>query len=99
MLSNKISFANRAYALHVFKKNVDSELRVGISAGVRLGNAVVRNKVKRQVKMMVETIFDKKQAIDVVIIVRNGYMSLTYEQNQNELSRLYEKMTNKLRMV
>ena len=38
----------------------ESHARVGISVGKKLGNAVVRNKVKRQVRSMVDDIYDFK---------------------------------------
>lgn len=43
--------------------------------GKKLGNAVVRNKIKRQVRSMVDDCFDFNEAFDTIIIVRPSLSS------------------------
>ena len=66
--------------------------RVGISVGKKLGNAVVRNKIKRQVRMMVDEIFDFTEKFDTIIIVRPKYHEENYGNNKKGLERLKKKV-------
>lgn len=75
-----------------FKKNEIDHSRVGISTSKRLGNAVVRNRIRRQVRVMARDIISLNQNMDYVIIVRNSYLSRTYQQNYAELLKLALKI-------
>ncbi len=68
--------------------------RVGISVSKKLGNAVVRNRIKRQVRMMVREITDFHNGFDIVIIVRNGYIGRSWDENKKELLKLYKSVYN-----
>ena len=73
--------------------NVSND-RVGISVSKKLGNAVVRNRIKRQVRMMVGEITDFHNGLDVIIIVRNDYLTRSFDENKKELLKLYESVYN-----
>ena len=59
--------------------------RVGISVGKKLGNAVCRNKVKRQLRSIVDDIFTFEEGYDLIIIVRPAYANKLFEENKNEM--------------
>ena len=88
--------ANRRFALYYHPAAFDHD-RIGISAGRKLGNAVVRNRVKRQVRMMLQEICDFRSGYDYILIVRQGYMSADYATNKNDLSVLYNSVYNNMR--
>ena len=46
------------------KARKEDQSRIGISVGKKLGNAVVRNKTKRQVRMMFQEIYDFNENFD-----------------------------------
>ena len=69
-----------------------SNSRVGISVGKKLGNAVQRNRVKRQVRMMVDEIYDFNEEFDTVLIVRPKYDCENYLNNKKSLERLKKKV-------
>ena len=73
IIKNRQSVVNQKFVVY-YRKN-EEHLRVGISVSKKLGNAVVRNKIKRQVRMMVQEVFDKEKKMDYIIIVRNKYLS------------------------
>lgn len=93
IIKDKKSFANREFVIYL-KKN-DSHLRVGISVSKKLGNAVVRNKTKRQVRMMVQEVFDKDKKMDFIVIVRNKFLTNSYEYNKKSLKYLYDKINRR----
>lgn len=62
--------------------------RYGISVPKKLGNAVLRNKVKRQVRSMLQTIGYFEGDFDGIIIVRKKYFEKTFIENQKDLENL-----------
>lgn len=72
----------------------ENHARIGISAWKKLGNAVCRNKVKRQVRAMIDEVFDFEEPWDFVLIVRPGYLKKEYAQLRNELSDARNKALN-----
>lgn len=68
--------------------------RVGLSVGKKLGGAVQRNLVKRQVRMMVQELTDFNESFDCIILVRGAYLKQSFAQNKKEL----EKCLNTVRI-
>lgn len=95
IISKKQSVANRSFIMYYMKNN-EKNARIGISVSKKLGNAVVRNKTKRQVRMLAQEIFDFQQPVDYVIIIRKIYLSLSYEENKKELNYLYQKINKRM---
>ena len=72
------------YLLIFYKENKSNFNRYCISIGKKLGNAVARNKIKRQIKdilMKNQLCFSK----DYVIIIRKDLISLNYQEKREEL--------------
>ena len=77
-----------AYTLHI-SSNPYSYTRVGISVSSKLGNAVTRNRIKRQVRSMCDSSIDyTKQSLDIVIVVRKPYLDGVFNDNKSQLSDL-----------
>ena len=87
------SYANASFVLY-YRDN-DDHMHVGISASKKLGNAVVRNKIKRQVRMMVHELFNEQDQKDYIIIVRNKYLYNDYSTNKGNLLSLYKKVNKR----
>lgn len=68
--------------------------RIGISVGKKIGNAVERNKVKRQLRMMLQEIHDFSSGIDSIVIVRKSFTEYSYDDNKKSLSDLYDSVYN-----
>lgn len=94
IIRHKKSVANAKFVIYYMVN--ESHLRVGISGSKKLGNAVVRNKIKRQVRMMAQEVFDKEQKMDFIIIVRNKFLRSSYEENIKDLKYLYNKINKRM---
>ena len=90
------SFAGKNFVVYYYRPMAVTNDRAGISVSKKIGNAVVRNKVKRQVRMMITEITDFKRGFDSVVIVRKNYLCNDYRTNKKELNKLYEKVYNNL---
>ncbi len=71
--------------------------RVGISVGKKIGNAVQRNKVKRQIRSMIDSLYTFEEEYDTIVIVRPLYHRHTYNENLKELADCKRRMEYKFR--
>lgn len=95
IIKEKQSLANRSFIIY-YRKNDYQHARVGISVSKKLGKAVVRNKIKRQVRMMVQQTIDFEKSYDYIVIIRNKYLKLDFNSNLNELQYLYKKILKRM---
>lgn len=76
------------------------EFRVGLSVSKKIGNAVVRNRVKRLIRQVIQEERDLlKQENDYIIIARKPAAELSYEetkslQHLSESRFVYRKKPN-----
>lgn len=96
VIKEKKTVSNRIYVLY-YKKNELDHSRVGISSSKKLGNAVTRNKIRRQIRMMAQQVINFENSIDYCIIVRKSYLEQTFEDNKKELSILIEKANRRIK--
>lgn len=96
VIKEKKTVSNRIYVLY-YKKNELNHSRVGISSSKKLGNAVTRNKIRRQIRMMAQQVINFENSIDYCIIVRKSYLEQTFEGNKKELSILIEKANRRIK--
>ena len=74
-----------SFVVHVFKTEL-GYTRIGISASTKLGCAVVRNRVKRQVRAICDSLIDyNAKSLDIVIIVRSKFITTDFEDNKSQL--------------
>lgn len=90
----------KAYRLEQFTVHIASNnfgfTRVGLSVSSKLGNAVTRNKIKRQLRSMCDSIIDySKNSLDIVIVVRKPYLNGTFYKNRSLLSELLNAQVGK----
>lgn len=91
IMKYKKFYASPTMTLYVAPKR-ETKNRVGISVGKRLGGAVQRNKVKRQVRMMVQKNFQFTENFDSIILIRPKFSEESYSINENYLLELIKKV-------
>jgi ribonuclease P protein component len=80
-----------SFVVHVFKTEL-GYTRIGISASTKLGCAVVRNRVKRQVRAICDSLIDyNAKSLDIVIIVRSKFITTDFEDNKSQLRDLLKQ--------
>ena len=77
----------------IYNKDSTNEYpRFGIAVGKKIGNAVTRNKVKRQFRMLIDSnknLFSNNK--DYIIIVKRSVLMSTYKDLDIELKKIMEK--------
>ena len=96
IIQNKIFVKSPSFVCY-YQPKVESHNRIGISVGKKIGNAVHRNKVKRQVRSMIDEVFNFDEPFDIIIIVRPVYLKKTFAENLNELKEDKQKMERRFR--
>jgi len=66
--------------------------RVGVSVPKKLGIAVVRNKIKRQIQATLQEALALDASADYVIVPKTGFDTGNYQQSRAALMALLEKI-------
>ena len=89
------TYRSDTYTIHI-TSNPYSYTRVGLSVSSKLGNAVTRNRIKRQIRSMCDSLINyNNQSIDIVIIVRKPFLNGTFNDNKSLLSDLLSAQVGK----
>lgn len=91
IMNYKRFYASPSFTIYV-KPRKEDHPRIGISVGKKLGKAVERNKIKRQVRMMAQEIYSFEEKFDTIILVRVQYHEENYINNKKRLESLLKKV-------
>ena len=94
VISSKNKKNSKSFVVLFLKREEYDYPRFGITASKRLGCAVNRVKVRRQVRAVLRDILKivNVPSQDYVIIVRDTYLKHTYQENAQELELLFKKL-------
>lgn len=90
IISTKKSYKTASYIIYIDKQE-QKYYHFGISVSKKIGNAVVRNRIKRQIKSMI----DKRNYtndFNCIIIVRKNYLKNNYIANEEILFNIFNKL-------
>ncbi|WP_186576861.1 ribonuclease P protein component [Aquibacillus kalidii] len=86
------SFANRQLVLYFLKKDNQSHYRVGLSVSKKIGNAVVRNQVKRYLRQAFLELDERiANCYDFIIIARKPAKDMGFEEVKKSLVHVLSK--------
>lgn len=86
-----------SFAIHYCKHEYEHP-RFGVSASKKLGNAVFRTTTRRQVRSMLQNILKNSEIenLDYIVIVRKKYCEKTFQENFDELNKLFQIIRRKI---
>jgi len=91
IIALKQTMKSPSFFMH-YNKRAEEHCRVGISVTKKLGNAVERNRMKRQVRAMLDEVLDFENfPYDLIFIVRKSYKERSFSRNKNDLETLLKK--------
>lgn len=96
IISKGQKFTMSGLTFYFLKKNDLNESRFGISIKKKSGNAVYRNKLKRQIKNLLKLNHEKIKNFDVVVI---NYQKRLEPIEYSDLELIFKKFFNKLNLV
>ena len=80
------------FLIHYINNDVNV-CRIGISVNKKLGNAVIRNRVKRQTRAMCDSLVNyTSHTFDVVIVIKAEFLNNSFDDNKNILNNLLSKI-------
>lgn len=84
------SFANRKFVVYRLEPSGQKHFRVGISVGKKVGNAVMRNQVKRKIRAILQELKNDLPPIDFIVIARPTTKDLPYDEMRSNLIHVLE---------
>lgn len=83
---NGKSFANRQFIIYKYKNQDIDHFRIGLSVSKKIGNAVIRNRVKRYIRQVfTELKEDINDQYDYIIIARKPVAEMDFFQVKKSL--------------
>jgi len=90
IIKNNKSYRYKDYIIYL-ERTTDYDYHFGLSVGKKIGNAVIRNKVKRQLKAIIDK-NNYEKGINCIIIVRKGILEKSFVMMEEELNKYIEKL-------
>ncbi|MEG2869484.1 MAG: ribonuclease P protein component [Terrisporobacter sp.] len=86
------SFANKYLVMYILENRSDLS-RVGISVSKKVGNAIIRNKIRRRIKECYRLNVDEnvKAGYDIVFIARVSSNEVEYKDIEKSINHLIKK--------
>lgn len=90
IIQNKKAYKYKDYIIYIERTN-DKLHKFGISVGKKVGHAVVRNRIKRQIRSIIDK-KDYQNGFNCIIIVGRGVLERTYSEMEINLFRAFEAL-------
>lgn len=90
IVKGRKSVGNKYFVLYKRENHDNTHFRFAVSVSKKFGNAVKRNKIKRQVREVVSKheFFPK---LDLFVVIKNNSNELTFQEIKSNLEQLIKK--------
>lgn len=86
------SFANRQFVIYILNKEEQENFRIGLSVSKKIGNAVMRNQIKRYIRQaFLELKEDILNQRDYVIIARKPAAQMDFNEVKSSLVHVLKR--------
>lgn len=85
IISSTPVIKSHRFVIH-YRPNEAGKARIGISVSKRNGNAVIRNRIKRQIRAIIGIAYAMTNSFDIIIIVRTTYDPSLFQEEKKELT-------------
>lgn len=90
---SKAKKVNKKHLLALYRTNSHDFARLGIIVGKKTAkSAVTRNQIKRAIRESFRAKKDQINAIDIIVLARQGCGSLTKTELREEMDQLWDKL-------
>ena len=89
IIKNNKSLRTKYFYIYIYKHE-ESIYHFGLSVGKKIGNAVRRNKVKRQLREIISE-NDYQKNFDCIIIVRREINGASFSEIKEDLNEIFKK--------
>lgn len=90
ILKNHCFSSSPYFTLYNKEQSETNHFRYAVSVSKKIGNAVVRNKIKRQIRAIIRGL-NVKSNMDVFIIARGKIVEIDFSKMQSEIIRLFQR--------
>lgn len=97
IIESKKQITSKALVLY-YEHKKECVVKIGISVSKKLGNAVFRNKTKREIKRILDVHLKTDLNYNLVLIIRKHFISQTFETKGFEVKSILDRIT-KIRRI
>lgn len=91
LINNAKFIKNKEYVIYYNENNLE-KTRYGIAISNKTGNAVMRNKLKRQTREIIYKLkFIFKNNTDYIIMIRKGCLNSSFDEKLKNLEKLLKE--------
>lgn len=90
IIKNNRPYKYKDYIIYIERKE-QKKFKFGFSVGKKIGHAVVRNKIKRQLKAIVDK-KDYQNNFNCIIIVGRGILTRSFKEMEENLFKAFETL-------
>jgi len=87
---NGKNYYNRNLIMYIMKNELE-DTRIGFTVSKKIGNSVVRNRVRRRIKEIVRKNFNNiKEGYDIILIPKKNVVDISHKELENAVFHIFK---------